>query len=258
MAAASGEFQRVDLTAPDWERQMGVILRQIQGSGRCVSRLDFARYVLVEGLVEAARIGVNPYKHGFIASTDNHTGTPGAVDERSYQGRRWLEGATPEERQQNRRAGVGDARRTRNPGGLVAVWAEENTRDSLFDAMQRRETYGTSGPRIVARFFGGGVPMGGDLPARPPVAGGPTFVVSALRDPGTAEMPGTPLERLQIVKGWVDGEGRGHQAVHDVAAPAESGASVDLATCAVRGPGLDSACAVWTDPDFDPSRRAVY
>ena len=143
--------------------------------------------------------------------------------------------------------------------------------------MQRRETFGTSGPRITARFFGGwdfdpglcgeadfvargyaeGVPMGGDLSPRPESAAGPVFAISALRDPGSPAHPGGLLQRAQVVKGWVDAEGSFHQAVHDVAGGA-NGADVDLATCEPRGSGHGDLCAVWSDPDFDPGIDAVY
>jgi hypothetical protein len=160
-----------------------------------------------------------------------------------------------------------------NPGGLVAVWSEENSREAIFDALRRRETYGTSGPRIAVRLFGGfglpedlceadgfaergyehGVPMGSDLPAGD---GAPRFAVSALRDPGDASGPGGLLQRVQIVKAWADEEGL-HQSVHDVVGSGDNGAHVSD-TCEPRGSGLTSACGVWTDPDFDPERRAVY
>jgi hypothetical protein len=163
-----------------------------------------------------------------------------------------------------------------NPGGLVGVWAEENSRDAIFDAMQRKEVFGTSGPRIEPRFFGGwdlpsdlcaradvlgtaldvGVPMGGDLPARAGDAS-PSFAVWARRDPGTAEDPGGLLQRLQVVKGWVDDQGGVHEQVVDVAG-GPNDADVDPRTCAPRGPGHDALCGVWRDPDFDPSRGAVY
>jgi hypothetical protein len=165
-----------------------------------------------------------------------------------------------------------------SPGGLAGVWAEENSRDALFDAMKRRETFGTSGTRLSARFFGGwslpedlcqrsdlvaqgyahGVPMGASLPARPPEsAAAPSFVVSALRDPGTDERPGGLLQRAQVIKGWVDEAGRFNQAVYDVAG-GENGANVDLDSCTPRGPGASSLCTVWHDPDFDPASSAVY
>ena len=230
----------------------------------------FVREVLIEGLVQHAALGANPFQLGIIGSTDTHLGASGMVDEWSFQGHA---------------AGTVSARLSVpplpdylwfNPGGLAAVWAEENSREALFAAMKRREAYGTSGPRLVMRFFGGwsyapglceaadfaaqgyagGVPMGGDLPARREGAA-PTFAVQAWRDPGTPDRPGTQLQRVQIVKGWVE-NGVGHERVLDVAGSAESGAGVDLDTCTETGPGHDSLCAVWRDPEFDPAAHAVY
>jgi hypothetical protein len=226
----------------------------------CRSRLDFLRYAWIEGQRQEQALGINPFKVGAIASTDGHDGAPGDVDEHLYDGA------------SGRR--INDFRF--NPGGLAAVWAEENSRDAIFAALRRRETYGTSGPRMSLRFFGGwdlpeslcgdpgmvgaayaaGVPMGGDLPAQPPEARGPVFVASALRDPGTTEQPGGLLQRLQVIKAWSDGD-QFHQRVFDVAA-AQAGASVDPETCEPRGPGADRLCAVWTDPEFDASRPALY
>ena len=225
----------------------------------CISRRDFYRYALADGLREADRLGVNPFKVGAIASTDGHDGAPGDVEESLYDGR------------SNRALNDFGF----NPGGLAAVWSEENTRESLFDAMQRRETFGTSGPRMSVRFFGGwdypedlcsredlvetgyarGVPMGADLPTGAGAAG-PVFVVSALGDPGTASRPGLPLQRVQIIKGWAEGETL-HQEVVDVAT-SNLDADVDLATCSSRGAGAAALCGVWRDPDFDPERRAFY
>ncbi len=229
----------------------------------CLSQRDFLRHALVEGLRMQAEVGVNPFELGIIAATDSHDGTPGAVDEKSFHGGFGAADATPAARV---------ALRGHSAGGLAGAWAEENSRDAIFDAFRRRETFGTSGPRIVPRFFGGwalapdlcgardfaargyaqGVPMGGTLPPRPRSAGAPRFALSALRDP-----EGNPLERLQIVKGWIGDDGRSWQAVYDVAGRA--GASeLDLASCEIRGGGVDAACSVWSDPDFDPSRSAVY
>ena len=167
---------------------------------------------------------------------------------------------------------VGNA--SNGPGGLIGIWAEENTRDSLFDGMRRKEVFGTSGPRIQPRFFGGwdlsqelcgdpdmvekaysaGVPMGADLPA--PTSAAPRFLVSALADAGSAEFPGTALQKLQVIKGWSDAEGQHHQQVINVAGDPDNGASVDLATCATRGEGFAQLCQVWEDRQFDPQQRA--
>ncbi len=232
----------------------------------CQSRLDFVRYVLIEGLREEARLGVNPYRHGWIGSTDTHNGTPGATDEPSYPGHNGLTDATLEQRigtEQDNYAPYP----LRNPGGLVGIWAEENTRDALFDAMKRRETFATSGTRITPRLFAGwdlpadacervgaeGVPMGAVLPPPPAGSGAPSFHVSALRDAA-----GGQLQRIQIVKAWVGGDGAFRQQVHDVAGFASGEADVDRATCTPTGRGADSLCAVWQDPGFDPARPAIY
>ncbi|MBW2424299.1 MAG: DUF3604 domain-containing protein [Deltaproteobacteria bacterium] len=252
-------------------------LGALMGQG-CVSRTDYVRYALLEGQREQARLGVNPYKLGIIAATDQHNANPGDVEEYSYPGWSGDQDASTLQRLEPGQTAI-NARNSlaANPGGLAGVWAEENSRDSIFDAMKRRETFGTSGPRITARFFGGwdyaedlcssaslaragyarGVAMGGDLPPRPEGAGAPTFVVSAMRDLGTPEHPGGLLQRAQIVKGWVDAGGHFHQRVFDVAG-GENGAHVDPLSCEPRGTGHDSLCQVWTDPSFDPSRRSVY
>jgi hypothetical protein len=158
-----------------------------------------------------------------------------------------------------------------SPGGLTAVWAEENAREAIFSAFRRKETFGTSGPRIVVRMFGGweypndlcnapdlaargytgGVPMGGTLPARVGAAS-PRLVVSAKQD-----AMGAPLQRIQIVKGWIEGAEPRVQ-VYDVAGDPENGADVDLGTCELRGEGFADLCAVWEDPDFDPAERSYY
>ncbi|MGB0619988.1 MAG: DUF3604 domain-containing protein [Myxococcota bacterium] len=232
----------------------------------CVSRRDFVRYALVEGLQEEKRLGVNPFRFGFIAATDGHDGTPGAVEE-------WRQDLV-----------LGAVRPTegRNLGGLAGVWAEENSREALFEAMRRRETYGTSGPRMSVRFFGGfdldedlcgdpalvakgyasGVPMGGELGASPRrwfsrKGQAPRFVVSALADTGTEAHPGGLLQRVQIIKGWADDDGRIHQQVVDVAG-GDNDAGVDLSNCTPTGTGARALCGEWTDPDFDPDRAAVY
>jgi hypothetical protein len=235
----------------------------------------YVREALGEGLVQHARIGANPFRFGLIGSTDTHLATPGLVDEDMHGGHA---------------AGTVSSRLAIppipdqvhfNPGGLAVLWAEENSRDALFAAMRRREAYGTSGPRIALRFFGGweypealcgsdefaargyadGVPMGGELPERPEVEGAPapapTFAVWALRDAGTPDFPGTPLQRIQIVKIAL-ADGAPVERVIDVAGTADAGADVDLATCTPRGAGADQLCQVWRDPDFDPDAPALY
>ncbi len=247
----------------------------------CQSRLDFARYVLIEGLALERKLGVNPYRLGWIGSTDTHNGTPGATEEATFAGHNSGQDAGLEQRLDLEAGGEGSyaPRPLRTPGGLVGIWAEENSRDALFDAMKRREVFATSGTRIVPRFFGGfdlpedfcerddgveeadrrGVPMGGVLPAPTGASErGPVFAVSALRDPGSRERPGGRLQRIQIVKGWVGDDGGFHQQVVDVAGHAPDQARVDRETCEPEGPGADLLCAVWRDPDFDSTRSAIY
>jgi hypothetical protein len=238
----------------------------------CLSPHSYVRYALTEGLREEERLGVNPFKFGLMASTDTHNALAGGVDERTWPGHLGVADGDLALRASLDPAVYGNA--ANGPGGLIGVWAEENSRDAIFDAMQRREVFGTSGPRIRPRLFGGwdlpkdlcmgsdgiaradasGVPMGSDLPAHPG-NGAPSFLAVAHRDPirGAGR-----LERIQIIKGWVDDAGRMHQRVHDVAGDAIGQARVELDTCTPRGAGADSLCTVWRDPDFDPGRRAVY
>ena len=232
--------------------------------------LSYAREGLIEGLRLGQQLGANPFAFGLVGATDTHLATPGLVDEDRFVGHA---------------AGTVSARLEIpplpdrldfNPGGLAVLYAEENSRDALFEAMKRREAYGTSGPRIAVRFFGGydhaadlcsapdfvaqgyarGVPMGGDLPAAPADAA-PRLAVWALADPGTLDHAGTRLQRIQIVKGWtLNGEPR--EAVFDVAGDAKNGAAVDPLTCNPTGPGFAQLCTVWSDPDFDPKSPALY
>lgn len=230
--------------------------------------IDFTRDALKRGLALDAELGTNPLAFGQIGSTDTHLGTPGLVQERGYPGHG---GAGKPGSKVFSEPGLPDAA-TLNPGGLAAVWAEENARDSIFSAMQRRETYATSGTRPELRFFGGwsysddacdgdiaatgyaqGVPMGAELAARPDGAEAPRFVVAAARD---AHPNGGDLERIEIVKGWVE-DGEQKERVLTVAGGANA-ASVDLATCERKGRGAATLCSVWQDPDFDASEPAFY
>ncbi len=231
------------------------------------------RNVLKAGLKNQDKYGgINPFKIGFVAATDNHNGTMG-----------W----NPEDETYFGHEGIEDFQMTRkvsnaqnNAGGIGVVWAEQNTRHSIFAALKRRETYATSGIRPTVRFFGGwefdkidnlcsknfartgyrkGVPMGGDLRRRPS-GESPDFIVSAIYDdcsgPGRPEAVG--LEKVQIIKGWLDPDtGDTHEAVYTVAGETNSGAWVDN-QCRPTGLGYERLCTVWTDPDFDPEQRAFY
>ena len=159
----------------------------------------------------------------------------------------------------------------------MAVWSESNDRDALFSSMRRRETYGTSGPRIAVRFFGGwdfsedicdeatlvedgyakGVPMGAVLPSPSTGDDAPVFVIQAFADAGTEAAPGVDLQRVQVVKGWLDESGARNQRVFDVAG-GDNDASVDLTTCEPQGDGASSLCARWVDPDYDPDLPAFW
>ncbi len=231
------------------------------------ARRNMVRNALKDGLALQARGKINPFKMGFIGSTDTHNAIPGATVEDDYVGHLG-----------RRDSGVRNIQDhfQDNPGGLAVVWAEENSRDAIFAAMRRRETYATSGTRPIVRFFAGwelakdlcdasdfvqrgydGVAMGGDLPPAPP-GGRPRFLVSALKDAGTPNFPGTDLQRIQIVKGWVDDLGHAREEVFDVAGSANSEATVDRANCERRGSGAKQLCAVWQDEAFDPGTPAFY
>lgn len=231
---------------------------------------NMIRPALGVGLQLEQSLGVNPFQLGMIASTDTHLGTPGFTEEPDFVGH----GGAGLTVRDSLPPGLPD-RVWFNPGGLAVVWAEENSREAIFLAMRNREAYGTSGTRIVLRFFGGfdyadslcdsselvqqgydqGVPMGGVLQG--PAGAAPRFVISALQDPGTVERPGTSLQRIQIVKGWLEGD-EPQFATFDVAGNAGNGASVDPTTCETSGEGASSLCGVWTDPDFDSGQRAFY
>jgi len=261
---------------------------------------SFLRYALAEGLNQENIHGVNPFKYGVVGSTDTHLGTPGLVDEAEYPGHG---GAGADNGGSTEVAtGLTDLI-SFGPGGLAVLWAEENSRDYLFDAMQRKETHATSGPRILVRMFAGwsdnesgsdeksselteqalcdgfafdetgealrigafpsegdryGVPMGSDLPAYPG-HGSPVFAVAALRDRDSSQ----GLQRIQIVKTWIDETGENFEQVFDVVGAGlngvESSASVDLNTCVASQPDKKEAlCSVWKDPSFNASQDAAY
>ncbi|EAS46709.1 hypothetical protein GB2207_03694 [marine gamma proteobacterium HTCC2207] len=223
------------------------------GAG-CVHPTDFQRSGLLVGLLEEQSIGLNPVKLGTIAATDTHSSTPGAVIESAWTGAVTGE-STPAERL---KPGLLTSGIDGNPGGLAGVWAKENTRDAIFDAMLRKEVFGTSGPRIRPRLFAGwdlseglcdapdmvavayasGVPMGSDLVASGDSTKTPSLLAYASKDPD-----GKPLVALHLIKGWIDGDGKMRNEVITVA-EAETGA--------------DSLCVVYSDKEFNASQSAYY
>jgi hypothetical protein len=231
----------------------------------------FARRTLAQGMLLERELGINPYQPGFVASTDTHLGAAGAVAEQGYVGH----GDAGVSARLSIPPGLPDLL-SNNPGGLAVLWAEENSRDALFASMRRKEAYGTSGPRLISRFFGGwnyprlicsdpnriarayegGVPMGGELAAQ----GGdkPTFLVVAGWDPGTTEQPGMRLQRVQIVKGWITADGRTAEKVYDVAGDLPSPAADEFASCAAQDKGFEELCTVWIDDSFKPEQHAYY
>lgn len=230
---------------------------------------DFVRDALGAGLRIASETGANPFTYGFVGSTDTHTGTPGAVEERGFAGHGGASFLAADA------VGLVD-HVWFNPGGLAVLWAEENSRAALFAAMKRREAYATSGSRIVLRTFTGlelpadlcsapdfveqgyarGVPMGGELSG---AHEGEVLrvAVRALRDPGSAEHPSVGLERLQIVKGWLE-DGVVRHRVIDVAGTASAEPFVDPGTCAPVEAGAAELCAVFEDDDFDRREHAFW
>ncbi len=250
---------------------------------------EYARTAYRNGLVLEARLGANPFKFGLIGSTDAHTGLA-AVEEENFFGKTAPQEPSPERMTKvfigNPKTGITVMDWEVGSSGYAAVWATENTREAIFDAMKRRETYATTGPRMVVRFFGGfdfapadagsrlpatvgyakGVPMGGDL-AGAPNGKAPTFLVAALKDP-----IGANLDRIQIVKGWLDKDGKTQEKVYDVvwsdAARRKLGAdgkvppvgsTVDIANATWTNTiGSPELITVWRDPAFDRGQRAFY
>jgi hypothetical protein len=237
---------------------------------------DYLRSGLRRGLEFKGKTGANPFKVGMIGSTDSHTGIS-AVEENNFAGKGQHD-ARPGQRPNP--VGIGSARGwDMGAAGYAGVWAEENTREAITDAFKRKEVYATTGPRIRLRFFGGfdfrekdarardiavvgyskGVPMGGDLRATGDKA--PCFLLAASKDPLEAN-----LDRIQIVKGWVDSAGQSHEKIYDVAlsdgrtdGSVKVGSTVDLESGKYTNTiGAEQLSAVWTDPEFDPSQDAFY
>jgi hypothetical protein len=251
-------------------------------------RWEYSREALKTGLMLEQKLGVNPFKFGQVGSTDAHTALA-AVEEENFFGKH--SGVEPEphrwkhmviESQTDPSLTVMGWQQAAS--GYAAVWATENTREGIFDAMQRKETYATTGSRMMVRFFGGwdfepadtetrlpaaagyakGVPMGGDLRAAP-AGRSPSFLVAAMKDPLSGN-----LDRIQIIKGWLDSKGGLHEKVVDVAwsdsrTPGTDGKlpavgnTVDVANATWSNSiGSPELIAVWKDPEFDPKDRAFY
>jgi hypothetical protein len=273
----------------DFERWDKANLAVTQVNSKDMLEFQYARSALKNGLALEARLGTNPYKFGMIGSTDAHTGLA-AVEEENFFGKVTTSEPSPERLHssfmENPKIGVKIMDWEMSSSGYAAVWATENTRESIFDAMQRRETYATTGSRMIVRFFGGfdfeakdarsrepgrigytkGVPMGGDLSAAP-AGKAPTFLVAALKDP-----IGANLDRVQIVKGWADKDGKTQEKVYDVAwgdaatrkpdakgklPPVGSTVDVKEATW-TNTIGDPELIAVWKDPQFDAKQSAFY
>src|SRR3954465_6649134 len=247
---------------------------------------EYVRSAFKNGLKMEAELGVNPYKFGLVGSTDAHTGLP-AVEEDNFFGKTSSSEPSADRAThpfvKTDKAVIMGWEQTAS--GYAAVWATENTREAIFDAMKRRETYATTGPRMIVRFFGGwdfepgdannplpgrggytkGRPMGGDLSRAPP-GKVPTFLVAALKDP-----IGANLDRIQIIKGWLDAKSETHEKVYDLAWSGDRkpdpktgklpavGNTVDVPNATWTNTiGTPELIKVWKDPDFDATQSAFY
>ena len=249
---------------------------------------EYARAALKIGLQLQRKLGVNPFKFGMASGTDAHTALS-AVQEDNFFGKHpGVEPAPERYKHVVIQSSLSDDLTTygwqQAAGGRTAVWAAENTREAIFDAMKRKETYATTGSRMRVRFFGGwnfvpedatsrmpaaigydkGVPMGGDL-RNAPQGAAPSFLVAAMKDPYSGN-----LDRIQIIKGWMDGRGRTYEKVYDVAWSGGRqkgadgkvppvGSTVDVANATWTNTiGAPELIAAWQDPDFDPGQHAFY
>ena len=252
-------------------------------SEACAGPGSFARDGLKFGLTLEQEMGNNPLRVGFVGSTDTHNSTPGDTEEWDYRGKSNINDASAQERLRRRNHGPA-VPLSHNPGGLAAIWAEENSRDALFDGLMRKETYATSGVRIKLRFFASwsfademlaaedrtvlayaqGVPMGGVL-QQAPQSLNPHFLVVALRDPLS-----TGLSKIQMVKGWLE-NGEQQELVIDIACadgqPVDSetglcpklAVPVNLETCQPDdNAGARELAVLWQDQAFDPGLSAFY
>ena len=252
---------------------------------------EYARSGLQTGMQLEQKLGINPYKFGMVGGTDSHTSLATTREENMYGKTPHLEPRADRWKDYVIRSLSGDDKLSSFGyetigSGLAAVWARENTREGLFDAMQKKEVYATTGTRITVRFFGGwdygkdevfrpdavsigyskGVPMGGDLTEKPASKKAPVFMVGALKDTWSGN-----LDRIQIIKGWIDGKGERQEKVYDVVVSdgrkigkdgrckTPVGNTVDVADASyLNNIGDAELRATWTDPDFNPKHRAFY
>lgn len=248
-------------------------------------KYSYIRQGLVLGMMIEDQFGYNPYKFGFAGGSDSHSAySPN--EEFNFFGSHATLDDTPEKRLSPKANASGDLPGAVGSGGITAVWAEENTREAIFDAMKSKETYGTSGTQIRLRFFGGwdvkddiledvnfiekayihGVPMGQDIRAKPKATKAPSFLVWAVKDPESGN-----LDRIQIVKGFSNKWGRAGEKIYDVAwsddreidrktgklPPVGNTVNIKKATY-TNSIGDSQLSVVWTDPDFNPDQKAVY
>ena len=274
------------LSPNDEWADFGIIEGTIGNDSRSEPQGSYVRDAYLNGLAMEEGQGFNPFRFGLVGSSDTHNAA-GSFREEDYWSKAGLLDITPEQRGSVPRAETGEyndgSTQYWGASGLAAVWAESNTREDIFRALQRKETFATTGPRMRVRFFAGydldettlagsdrltrayagGVPMGGDLMADGEQRA-PRFLLWATRDPAAA-----PLARLQVIKGWT-ADGAKQERVYDAACSdgstpddahrcPDNGARVDLSTCATtEGRGASELEAFWQDPDFDPGQRAFY
>ncbi len=248
-------------------------------------KYGYIRQGLVDGMILEEKLGTNPFKYGIVSGADSHSAYSNN-EEFGFNGSHGATDDTPQKRLHPGMSPSGEPASVVGSAGATAVWAEENTRASIFDAMKRKETYGTSGTLIRLRFFGGwnyskrlvndkdfvekayknGVAMGGDLPKKPSSAKAPDFAIWALKDPESGN-----LDRIQIIKGFINRWGRADEKIYDVALSdgrkadpktgkvPTVGTTVDVKKATYTNDIGDSQLnVVWTDPDFDPKQKAVY
>lgn len=294
---AKGQSETMPLLSPNDEFAGFELMTSYIGSNKPVTKFEggYVRDALKRGMELESELGANPYKLGFVAGSDSHN-SAGSYEEDHYFSKVGVLDGSPESRGAVPPADYKSwddfyaagktvsVTSTWGSAGLTGIWAEQNTRESLFAALRRKETFATSGPRIRVRLFAGyeldgvnlateagvrtayanAVPMGGDLVEKPGHA--PQFVVIAMRDLNSA-----PLQRIQMIKGWVDAGGAAHEKLFDVVCSdggkvdartqrcPDNGATVDLSTCEIsRDKGAGQLQSAWSDPEFDPRQHAFY